>query len=87
MVIQSSNDDNMRRVIGSNIRSLRVASGKSVIDLTAAIGMARGYWYEIERGEKNVTIDTLRDIAEIFGVTVRELFTEPKPRIPAGARK
>lgn len=88
MVAQTYNDDEAKRIIGENVRKLRAASGRSVIDLTESIRMARGYWYEIERGEVNVTIEVLQQIADLFDVTVRDLLTEPRKRKePAGARR
>lgn len=81
-------DGTMRAIIGENIRNLRVDSGRSVIDLTKQIDMARGYWYEIERGESNFSIDTLQQIADLFDVSIRTLLTERKSRRePAGSRR
>lgn len=82
-------NDEMKRLIGENIRELRISSRRSVIELSGAISMARGYWYEIERGEANVTIDSLQDIAALFGTSVRVLVSEPRKsrKEPVGARK
>lgn len=86
-MVQTYNDET-KRIIGDNIRTLRMASRRSVIELTDSIGMARGYWYEIERGEVNVTIEVLQQVADLFKVTVRDLLTEPrKPKEPTGARR
>ena len=65
-----------REIIGHNIRRIREGQGFSVDQVLARTGLniARGYWYEIERGEVNVTIDQLTRIAEALGVTVRDFF-------------
>lgn len=73
------NDTDTKQTIASNLQNCREKSGKSVAALAEEIGIARGYWYEIERGEVNVTIDMLERIASALGVTVRDLL-EPRSR-------
>lgn len=80
-------DSNVRRVIGENVRRLRQSSGKGVPDLAASIGMARGYWYEVETAVANVTIDTLDLIAGALGVPVLKLLTEPPATVLAQSAK
>jgi transcriptional regulator with XRE-family HTH domain len=69
-----------RRVIGGNIKRLREESAKSVIDLASSAQIARGYWYEIESGLPNVTIEMLQQIANALSVTVRDLLEPAKPK-------
>ncbi len=51
------------RVAGGNIRKLREASGLSQQELAERSGLKRSYMGYIERGEKDVTLTTLRRIA------------------------
>jgi len=49
--------------VGQAIRSLREEHGSSQEAFAAAAGLDRSYYGAIERGEFNVTIDTLAKIA------------------------
>ncbi len=67
-----------KKVIGENIRRLRKDSGRSVVELTGKLKMPRPYWYELEQGMVNYTVERLEQIAGLMGVTVRDLLTERK---------
>ena len=64
---------NLRKVIGRNIRERRHQHGWKVADLAGEAGLVRGYWYQIELGLPNVTIDALSEIARTLKVSVRDL--------------
>jgi transcriptional regulator with XRE-family HTH domain len=78
--------EDTRRLIGANIRRLRETSGMPVTALAEGAGIKRGYWYEIESGLPNVTIDVLDRIAgelsKALGreVEARDLLTDPPKR-------
>ena len=63
----------MRRVVGLNLRRLRVAAGLSQDELAARAGLDRTYISGIENGRRNPTIIVLHDIAIQLGVDPREL--------------
>jgi len=74
-----------RKTIGDNIRRIREASPLGVTELAEQANISRVYWYEVERGEVNVTIDNLSAIAKALKVSVRDLLTEPsKPQRKTG---
>lgn len=64
----------MKQIIGENVRRLRKESQRSVDDFAEEAGCARGYWYEVEAGATNPTLDMLAAIARALGVSVRDLF-------------
>lgn len=55
--------------LGRSIRSYRKAAGYSQESFADKIGMHRAYYSAIERGEKNLQIDTLQRVCD--GLTVR----------------
>ncbi|MCA0012884.1 helix-turn-helix domain-containing protein [Mesorhizobium sp. B292B1B] len=74
---------NVRKIIGWNLRKLRVAQGLSQERLALAADIDRSYVGRVERGSENVTIDRLEAFAKVLGVSAAELLTEP----PKGARE
>lgn len=67
-----------RKIIGWNMRSLRVERGFSQERLALAAGIDRAYTGRVERGSENVTITTLEAIARVLSVPVAELLVEPE---------
>ena len=63
----------IRDSIGANVKRLREERGLSVIDAAAELGVGRQYWYLIEKGEANMTLEKLELVADILGVSVPEL--------------
>ena len=59
--------------VGRAIRSLREESGHSQEAFAATAGIDRSYYGAIERGEFNVTIDTLVKIASALDLSASEL--------------
>ena len=55
--------------LGRSIRSHRKAAGHSQESFADEIGMHRAYYSAIERGEKNLQIDTLQRVCD--GLKVR----------------
>jgi len=74
---------NVRKIIGWNLRKLRVAQGLSQERLALAADIDRSYVGRVERGSENVTIDKLEALAKVLGVSASELLAEP----PRGARE
>jgi transcriptional regulator with XRE-family HTH domain len=68
--------------IGWNIRKLRVAQGLSQERLALESGIDRSYVGRVERGEENVTVDTLEALAKVLQVPVGRLFGEPGSQEP-----
>jgi len=67
---------NTRKIIGDNIRGYRKILGLSQKEFAKIAGMNHTYLASIERGEKNVTIDTIIRIALVLGVPQHILLIE-----------
>lgn len=61
------------RQVGRTVRRLRLERGWSQDVLSDRSGLHRAHIGEIERGETNVTLQTLKTIADTFRVRVTEL--------------
>lgn len=58
--------------VGKALRERREASGFSQEGFADHIGMHRTYYSAIERGEKNIQLDTLKRICDGLGTTLWE---------------
>lgn len=67
---------NPNRILADNLRALRGLWGWSQEELAARCRLHRTYIGAIERGERNITLDTLFDIAIATEVPTAELITE-----------
>ena len=59
--------------VGAKIRQLRLKKGWSQDVFADKSGLNRAHVGEIERGESNVTIQTLKIVADTLGTTIGEL--------------
>jgi transcriptional regulator with XRE-family HTH domain len=75
--------EDVRRLVGSNVRRLRTAAGLSQAELSARMGVDRAYVSGLEKGERNPTIITLWHTAKALGVKVRALFDD----LPRAAKR
>jgi transcriptional regulator with XRE-family HTH domain len=63
-----------RKLVGQNLKRIRVAQTVSQEQLAFDAGVDRSYLGGIERGEENPSVDTLEKIARILGIELLELF-------------
>jgi transcriptional regulator with XRE-family HTH domain len=63
----------IQKQIGKHIRTLRLKRGWSQDLFGDRSGLNRAHVGEIERGESNVTIQTLKVIADTLGVKITDL--------------
>lgn len=63
--------------IGSMIRDLRLARGKTIAELAAAIDRSIGYVSLIERDQSGISIGTLQKIADALDVGINWFFQGP----------
>ena len=63
-------------IVGNNIRSLRVHRSISQEYLAGECGLHRTYVGAVERGERNITLETLNKFAEVFQVPPEYLLIE-----------
>lgn len=67
-----------KKIIGWNLRKLRVPKGWSQERLALESNIDRTYIGKVERGSENVTISTLEVIAKALDVPVAVLLIEPE---------
>jgi transcriptional regulator with XRE-family HTH domain len=65
-----------RKLVGLNVRRLRVERNMSQERLAYDSSVDRSYLGGMERGESNPTVDVLDRLAETLGVPLAELFAE-----------
>lgn len=72
--------EDVRRMVGRNVRQLRIAAGLSQAAFAVLVGVDRGYVSGLELGQRNPTVITLWHVAQALGVKVQALFAEEKAR-------
>jgi len=70
--------EDVRRLVGRNVKRLRIAAGLSQAELAERMGVDRAYVSGLELGQRNPTIVTLWHIAKALGVKLRPFFDEEK---------
>jgi transcriptional regulator with XRE-family HTH domain len=71
--------EDVRRMVGRNVKRLRIAAGLSQAELAQRMGVDRAYVSGLELGQRNPTIVTLWHLAEALGVKLAPFFQEEKP--------
>lgn len=66
----------LTQIVGMKIRRLRLKRGYSQEDLAEQAGLHPTYIGQVERGEKNMTIDSLSKIAAALNVPISSVFDE-----------
>jgi len=64
----------LRKEVIRLIKEERLEKGYSQEELGYLAGVHRTYIGAVERGEKNITLDTLEKIATALGIDYKELF-------------
>jgi Zn-dependent peptidase ImmA (M78 family)/DNA-binding XRE family transcriptional regulator len=65
--------ENIKNILGNNIRSLREASEINQSQLGEYLGFTQVQISHIEKGERTLSITNLRKISDLFDVSMREL--------------
>lgn len=68
-----------RKIVGWNVRKLRVSKGLTLEDLASRADTAATYLASLERGEVNAGVDLLDRLAKRLGVELADLTVKPKP--------
>jgi transcriptional regulator with XRE-family HTH domain len=63
----------MRKLVGENVRRLRLAGGLSQEELAESSGFSQQYISDLERGLRNPTVVTLFELAQALGATPTDL--------------
>lgn len=70
--------EDVRQMVGANIRRLRIAARLTQAALAARMGVDRAYVSGLESGQRNPTIVSLWHVAKALNVSVRHFFDEVK---------
>ena len=68
--------------MGRRLAELRRARGWTQAEAATALGMAEKDFQAIENGRRAISLRTAVDIANVFGIPVRDLFDPPASREP-----
>ena len=68
-----------RHDVAKRIRELREERKMTQNALAYQAGVSPTYIYQLERGEKNPTIEYIDNICWGLGITIEEFFSPPKP--------
>lgn len=74
----------MAATVGARIRRLRQARNTSLASLAASTGLGKGTLSEVERGQRNPTLDTLFAIAAHLELPLSDLLTEEHQPVGSG---
>ena len=66
----------MRRLVGENVRQLRMSRGMTQEHLAEVSGFSQQYISDLERGRRNPTVVSLFGLAQALDTTPAELVTE-----------
>ena len=66
----------VRRIVGKNVRKFRQAAKLTQAQVAQRMGVDRTYIVGLEKGERNITIETLGQAAKALGVKVARLLDD-----------
>ncbi|TFB17513.1 XRE family transcriptional regulator [Microbacterium sp. 3H14] len=66
--------DPLKRVLGAQVRQIRMGRGMTQEQLAEELGVTTRYLAGIERGERNLTLDSVDALARQLGVMSIALF-------------
>jgi transcriptional regulator with XRE-family HTH domain len=70
--------EDVRRMVGSNVRRLRLAAKITQAELADRVGVDRSYVSGLEQGQRNPTVVSLWHVAKALDVPVRSFFEDMK---------
>ena len=82
-----------RKLVGWNLRRLRVAKGLTIEDLADKARVGPSYLSRLERGEENVSVLTLAKLVRAVSAKLADVVVEPGPGekppkpLPAGRKR
>ncbi len=69
-------EEALAKRFGELVRRLRTEKGYSQEEFAFRVGLHQTYVSSVERGERNVTIQTADRIARALGITLSSMFSE-----------
>lgn len=74
--------------LGENIKKLRISHNESLQQLADTIGISKAHLWELERNDScNPSLETLKNIANHFNVSIDSLVDNQAPSIHAYGRE
>ena len=67
-------ENNIKKIFGARVRALRTEKGWSQEDFAFECGLHRTYIGAVERGERNISLENIKKIANTFRIDIAELF-------------
>ena len=67
-------ENNIKKIFGARVRALRTEKGWSQEGFAFECGLHRTYIGAVERGERNVSLENIKKIADTFKIDIAELF-------------
>ena len=64
----------IKKIFGARVRALRTEKGWSQEDFAFECGLHRTYISAVERGERNISLENIKKIANTFRINIAELF-------------
>jgi transcriptional regulator with XRE-family HTH domain len=74
-------DGRLNSIVAANIKRYRKLTGLSQEELGEKAGLHRTYIGSVERGERNITLDSLQEIADALHVAPVQLVTEENQNV------
>lgn len=72
----SESDKELKNILASNIRAIRLKKGLSQEQLANVCELHRTYIGSVERSERNITLSTLVKFANALNISAIELLTQ-----------
>ncbi len=72
------NRDKVAKKLANRLRQLRRVKGLSQEVLAFEAGLGRSYYWRVERGSINLTLETLVRLCNALNVDMAELFQKPE---------
>ena len=67
-------ENNIKKIFGARVRTLRTEKGWSQEDFAFECGVHKTYIGPVERGERNISLENIKKIANTFRIDIDELF-------------
>jgi transcriptional regulator with XRE-family HTH domain len=72
--------EDVRKLVGDNVRRLRLAAELSQAVLAERMGVDRAYISGLEKGDRNPTVVSLWHLSKALDIPIRSFFEELKKR-------
>ncbi len=72
----------LQRAVGRNLKRLRLTMGLSQEAFAESLNYDRTYYAHIERGERNLALQTIEALAAQLNVNPLSLLIDPTPDLP-----